>query len=162
MSNRFLEAGKIVNTHGVRGEVRIQPWADSPDFLQDVGRLFIDGVPKRILSARVHKGFVIATLDGVTDISEAIRLKNKTVLIDRDDVHLEPGQFFIADILGIRAIDAETGEGIGTVADVLHLPANNVYIIKGEREILVPAVPDFVVGINIDEGYMRLRLIEGM
>ena len=162
MVSKLLEAGKIVNTHGVHGEVRIYPWADSPDFIAGIDRLFIDGTPVKILSARTHKSFVIAALDGVTDIDGAIRLKNKTVFIDRGDVKLEVGQFFVADILGIRAIDADTGEQIGTIADVLYLPANNVYVIKGEREILVPAVPGFVIETNIEMGYIKLRLIEGM
>ena len=110
MDNRFLEAGKIVNTHGVRGEVRILPWADSPDFLAGVKRLYIDGAPVEVLSARVHKSFVIAAFAGVTDIEGAIRIKNKTVFIDRSDVLLEKGRFFVADIIGLRAIDAKTGE----------------------------------------------------
>ena len=162
MDRKFLEAGIIVNTHGVRGEVRIQPWADSPEFLAGVGRFFIDGTPVKVLSARVHKNFVIAFLEGVSDIDGAIKLKNKTVFIDRNDVHLGNGQFFIADLFGLRVIDAETGEGIGTLADVLCLPANNVYVIRGNSEILVPAVPDFIIETNIDEGFIRVRLIEGM
>ena len=162
MKARLLEAGIIVNTHGVRGEVRIQPWADSPEFLLGFRHLYIDGAPIEVLSARVHKSFVIATLSGVSDIDGAIRLKNKTVFIDRDDVLLEEGRYYITDLIGLSAIDADTGHGLGEVADVLSLPANNVYIVKGEREILVPAVPDFVIETNIDEGYIKLRIIEGM
>ena len=162
MGNKYLEAGKIVNTHGVRGEVRIQPWADSPDFLSGFKRLYIDGAPMEVLSVRIHKGFAIVALDGVSDIDAAIRLKNKTVLIDRDDAQIEEGRYFVADIVGLRAIEAKTGQELGTVADVLSLPANNVYVIKGAREILVPAVPEFVVETDIDAGFVRIRLIEGM
>ena len=162
MKTRFLEAGKIVNTHGTRGEVRILPWADSPDFLAGFRYLYIDGAPMEVMSARVHKSFVIAALSGVSDIDGAIRLKNKTVFIDRDDVLLEEGRYYVTDLVGLRAIDADTGQGLGVVADVLSLPANNVYVVKGEREILVAAVPDFIVETNIDEGYIKLRLIEGM
>jgi len=162
MEKRFLEAGMIVNTHGVRGEVKLQPWADSPSFLAGFERLFIDGSPVRVLSARVHKGCVIAALDGVTDFNGAIKLKNKVVSIDRDEVQLEEGRHFVADLIGLRAIDAATGSELGAVADVMSLPANSVYVIKGEREILVPAVPDFVEEVNTTDGYVRLRLIEGM
>jgi len=162
MRDRFLEAGKIVNTHGIRGELRLQPWADSPDFLAGFERLYIDGAPVKVQTARIHKGCVIATLEGVTDIDSAIRLKNKTIYIDRQDAELEEGRHFIADLLGLLALDADTGEELGTVADVLTRPANNVYVIKGIREILVPAVPDFVVEINVEDGYIKLRLIEGM
>ena len=159
---KLLEAGIIVNTHGIRGEVRIKPWADSPDFLTCFECIYIDGAPVKVISARVHKTFVVAVLEGVSDIDGAIKLKNKTVFIDRDEVELEEGRHFVADILGLRAIDAETGEEIGAVADVLSLPANNVYVIKGAREILVPVVPDFITETNVDAGYVKIRLIEGM
>ena len=162
MKTEYIEAGKIVNTHGTRGEVRILPWADSPDFLTGFEFFHIDGVPIKVLSAKVHKNLVIAALDGVSDIDGAIRLKNKTVFVDRSDIQLEEGRYFVVDLVGLCAIDAETGQELGTVADVLSLPANNVYVIKGAREILVPAVLDFIVETNIEAGYMKLRLIEGM
>ncbi|MCL2408877.1 MAG: ribosome maturation factor RimM [Oscillospiraceae bacterium] len=158
----LLEAGKIVNTHGIRGEVRIQPWADSPAFLAGFEALYIDGVPRKLLSARVHKNFVIAAFDGVVNIEGALALKNKTVSISKDDVKLEEGRHFVADLIGLAAIDAESGREIGVVQDVLERPANNVYVIKGEREILIPAVPEFVVEINVEAGYIKFRLIEGL
>ena len=162
MTGRFLEAGMIVNTHGVHGEVRLQPWADSPDFLAGLKTIYIDGIPLRVISARVHKGCVIAALESVVDIKGAILLKNKVVSISRDDVTLEEGRHFIADLIGLRAVDAETGRDIGTVRDVLLLPANDVYVVQCEREILIPAVPEFIDEINIEEGYIRFRLIDGM
>jgi len=162
MGSGFLEAGKIVNTHGIRGEVKLQPWADSPGFLASTERLYIDGAPVKILSARVHKGCVIAALEGVSDIDGAIKLKNKTVYISRDDVKLEEGVFFLADLIGLRAVDAVTGGDLGLVSDILSLPANDVYVITGMREILVPAVPEFVEEIDMAVGQIRFRLIEGM
>jgi len=162
MKSRFLEAGKIVGTHGVHGEVKLLPWADSPDFLAGFARLYIDGTPVEVLSARVHKGCVIAALKNVSDIDSAIKLKNKTVCIDREDIHLEEGRHFIADLIGLCAVDDITGEKLGTIADVLSLPSNNVYVIKGDREILVPAVPEFVKEVDIAGGLIKLRLIEGM
>ena len=162
MKSELLEAGIIVNTHGIRGEVKLQPWADSPDFLTGFEHLYIDGAPVKVLSVKVHKGCVIAALEGVDDIESAIKMKNKIVSIKRDDVLLEEGRYFVADLIGLRAVDAETGEELGTVSDVLSRPANNVYVISGEREILVPAVDEFVIEINTGEGYIKLRLIEGM
>jgi len=158
----LIEAGKIVNTHGVRGEVRLQPWADSPDFLTGFESLYIDEKPVKVLSAKVHKGCVIATLEGVDDIDAAIRMKNKVIKVKKADIHLEDGKFFVADLIGLKAVDDETGESLGTLSDVLSLPANNVYVIKGEREILVPAVPEFIVETNLEEGFVKLRLIEGL
>jgi len=162
MENELLEAGKIVNTFGIHGEVRLLPWADSPDFLTDFEHLYIDGKPVKVLSAKVHKGCVIATLEGISDIDAAIRLKNKIFKIRKKDIKLEEGRYFIADLTGLKAINADTGEELGILTDVLSLPSSNVYVIKGEREILVPAVPEFVVETNLDDGYVKLRLIEGL
>jgi 16S rRNA processing protein RimM len=161
MKKQYLEAGKIVNTHGVRGEVKIQPWADSAEFLQDFPTIYIDGAPVRVLSSRVHKDCLIAALEGVGDVNDAMRLKNKTVFIDRSDATLEDGSFFIQDIIGASVRD-ESGAELGTLADVLELPAGNVYVVRGAREILVPAVPEFVRKTDADAGVITVRLIEGM
>jgi len=162
MKNEYIETGKIVNTFGMRGELKLQPWADSPDFLTNFEHFYIDGVPIRVLSAKVHKGCVIAALEGVEDIDAAIKMKNKIIMVKKDDVHLEEGRHFVSDLIGLRVLDAETGETLGVLADVLALPSNNVYVIKGDREILVPAVPEFIVEVNIKDGHVRINMIEGL
>ena len=162
MDNAFIEAGKIVNTHGIRGEVKIQPWADSPGFLTSFEYIYIDQTPVKIISARVHKGCVIATLDGVNDIDAAIRMKNKIISVKKKDAKLEDDRHFIADLIGLQAIDFDTGEELGTVKEILTLPSNDVYVIKGQREVMVPAVPEFIIEKNIKEGYVKVKLIEGM
>ena len=158
----MIETGIIVNTHGARGEVKIQPWADSPDLLTGLEYLYIDGAPVKILSARIHKGCVLAALEGVADLDDAIKLKNRIVFISRDDVRLDEGKHFIADLVGLRAIDSATGAELGTVSDVLLYPANNVYVISGKREMLIPAVPDFIDDVDIAEGYVKIRLMDGL
>lgn len=162
MKKQFLEAGKIVNTHGIRGEVKIQPWSNSPDFLCSFQQIYMDGAPYRITSIRIHKGNVIASLQGVETMEDAIRLKNKIIFINRDDAPLQNGEFFLQDIYGLQAVDADTGAPIGTVKEVLPLPSGNIYVIQGEREILVPAVPEFIKETNIDGGFIKVRLIDGM
>jgi len=162
MKSGFIEAGKIVNTHGNRGEVRVLPWADSPDFLTGFEHFYIDEIPVRVLSSRVHKGCVIATLEGVDDIDSAIRMKNKIIRINKENVKLEEGRYFVTDLIGLKIIDNETGETLGTLSDILSLPSNNVYVIKGKREILVPAVPEFIIETNLNEGYIKIRLIDGL
>lgn len=162
MKKRFLEAGKIVNTHGIRGEVKIQPWSNAPGFLAAFETVYIDQIPFRLLGGRVHKGCLIAVLDGIQTVDDAVRLKNKIVYIDRNDCTLEEGEFFLQDIPGLRAVDADTGAELGVVKNVLELPAGNVYEIAGSREILVPAVPEFIIETNITEGFIKIHLIEGM
>ena len=158
---RYLEAGRIVNTHGVRGEVKIQPWADSPEFLRDFSRLYIDGRPYRLLSARVHKSSVIASLEGVDDVNAAMALRDKTVCIDRREARLPEGGYFIQDLIGAKVV-TEDGAELGTLAEVLNMPASDVYVVRGEREILIPAVPQFIVSRDIDEGVITVRMMEGL
>ena len=161
MKERFIEAGEIVNTHGVRGEVKIMPWTDTPEFLRAIKTLYIDGKPVRVVAARVHKGAVLASLEGVQDVNAAMRLKGKRVLIDRSDAKLEPGRFFIQDIIGAHVV-TDSGEDIGTLTEVIDAPAGMIYVVNGKTEHLIPAVPEFVLSTDADTGIITVRLIEGM
>ena len=161
MNKQLLESGQIVNTHGIRGEVKIVPWADSPEFLCGFSTLYIDGAPVKVRSARVHKGNVIALLEGVEDVNAAMCLKNKVVSIHRKDAKLPKGTFFLADIIGLDVVD-EDGNKLGTLHEILSPSLQQVYVVKGEREILIPAVPEFILETNVEGGYIKVRLIEGM
>jgi len=157
----FIEAGRIVNTHGIAGEVKIEVWLDSPEFMKRFKRLFIQGREVKVLSAKIHKGFVIAKLEGVDDVNAAMAYKTKTVHIHRADARLPKGSFFIQDIIGATVIDEERGE-IGKLVDVMETPASNIYVVKGETEHLIPAVPEFIMSTDAEEGIINVRLIEGM
>lgn len=157
----FIEAGRIINTHGVAGEVKIEVWLDSPAFMKKFKRLYIGGRETAVLSAREHKGFLLAKLDGVDDVNAAMALKGKTLLINREDVRLPKGAFFIQDIIGASVID-QSGAEIGRLSEVLETPAHRVYVVKGEREHLIPAIPEFVMSTDSEAGVIRVRLIEGM
>ena len=163
MKQRFLEAGQIVNTHGIRGEVKIVPWCDSPEFLCGFDTLYIDEAPIRLRAARPHKGNVLAALEGVDTVEGAMALKGKTVHIDRADVTLPEGRHFLADLIGLRVVDADSGAELGVLTEVLTPPAHQVYLVKGPQGgRLIPAVEEFIVETNVDGGYLRVRLIEGM
>ena len=163
MKAQYLEAGKIVNTHGIAGEVKIIPWADGPEFLLDFDTLYIDGKPMDVQRARVHKNCVLAKLAGIDDINEAMKLKEKVVSIHRDDAKLEEGAFFLADLLGLEVRDADTGAVLGHIADILTPPAHEVYVVRGgAHEYMIPAVDAFLAETNVEDGYIRVRLIEGM
>jgi len=157
----FLEAGKIVNTHGVNGEVKIQPWADSPEFLLEFTHVYIDNKPVKILSSKVHKNSLIARLDLADNIDDAIHLKDKVIYIKRMDAKLEPGAFFIQDIIGLPVVTND-GQSLGILEDVLPMPAHRVLVVQGDREYLVPDVPAFVLEKNLEDGYIKVSLIEGL
>ena len=161
MKERFIEAGEIVNTHGVRGEVKILPWTDSAEFLAKFRTLYIDGAPVRVLAARVHKQTVLARLEGVEDVNAAMRLKGRRVFIDRADAKLSEGGYFIQDIIGAEVV-TEDGESIGALAEVIDAPASMIYVVRGDRERLIPAVPEFILKTDADAGLITVRLIEGM
>ncbi len=163
MKQRYLETGKIVSTHGIAGEVKVLPWADDPADLLDFDTLYIDGQPYEVHGGRVHKGCVLVRFAGIDDVNAAMRLRDKVVCIDREDVALEDGAFFLADLYGLEVRDADTGAVLGTIADVLTPPASNVYVVRGgAAEHMIPAVPEFIVETNVDGGYVAVRLIEGM
>ena len=157
----FIDAGKIVNTHGVRGEVRIEVWLDSPALLKRCGRVYLGGEEKKILSAREHKGFLIAQLEGVEDVNAAQALKNRVVQIARTDAKLPRGAYFLQDIIGVCVV-TESGAEVGKLAEVLELPGQRVYVVKGETEHLIPAVPAFIRNTDAENGVITVRLIEGM
>ena len=157
----FIDAGKIVNTHGVRGEGRIEVWLDSPARLKRGGRVYLGGEEKKILSAREHKGFLIALLEGVEDVNAAQALKNRIVQIARADAKLPRGAYFLQDIIGASVVD-ESGAEVGTLAEVLELPTQRVYVVRGETEHLIPAVPAFILNTDAEAGVITVRLIEGM
>ena len=158
---QYVEAGKIVNTHGVTGEVKIEVWLDSPAFFKTFKRLFINGAEKKILSAREHKQFIIARLEGVEDLNAAMALKGKTVEILRADARMKDGEFFVQDILGFTVVD-EDGHTVGKLVDAFETPASMLYVVRGESEHLIPAVREFILGIDAEKEQIRVHLIEGM
>ena len=158
----LIEAGRIVNTHGVQGEVKINIWLDSPQFFKSFKRLVLDnGEELKVLGARTHKGFVIARLEGVEDVNAAMRLKGKNVSVRREDAALPRGAFFLQDIIGAKVVD-EQGSEIGTLQDVMETPASNIYVVKGESEHLIPAVPEFILKTDAENGVITVHLIEVM
>ena len=159
----FIEAGRITNTHGVRGEVRIEVWLDSPDYLKRFPRVFIDGREYQIASAKEHKSFLITALEGIGDINAAMPLKGKTVWIAREDAGLPEGGYFLQDLLGAEVFD-DTGAKVGVLEEILERPASDIYVVRDEHglEHLIPAVPEFIRGADADRGIVTVHLIEGM
>lgn len=158
----FLEGGQIVNTHGIKGEVKIDSWCDTPEILAGIKTIYIDGASRHVRAARVHKNCVIAFLEGVDDVNTAMTLKGKVIHIARSDVKLPEGQVFMADLIGLKVLDADHGNELGILADILTPSVQKVYVVRGAREILIPAVDEFIIEINVEGGYIKVRLIEGM
>lgn len=166
MLKDYLEAGKIVNTHGVRGELVVEPWADSAEFLLQFGRFWFDEgkTDAGLLASRVHKGRLLVTLRDVTTVEQADALRGRVLYLFRADAALVPGTFFLQDIIGLQAVDGTTGSVYGTLQEVLPTGANDVYRIVDEqgREYLFPAVKHMIKRIAPEEGVIELLPISGI
>lgn len=164
MKKEFLEAGKIVSTHGIRGEVKIMPYTDSPELLCEFGRLFYGKSKDELVieRSRPAKNMVIAKIEGVNTVEEAEKLRNTMLYMHRDDLELDENTFFIQDLIGMEVRDADTDFVYGKITDVLQNGANDVYVIKGGREYLVPAIPDVIISTDIDGELMTIRPLEGL
>ena len=162
MLKKYLEAGKIVNIHGIKGEVKLQPAAGNADFICQFKTLYIDSSPVKVLSARVHKGCLILRLEGIDTAEMAEAMRGKEVFFNRDDAVLKENEFFLQDLIGLKALDEATGKELGTVDSVIYLPAHDVYVIKGEREILIPAIHEFIGEKDFQAGTVKFKLLEGL
>ena len=163
MRVEFIPVGQIVNAHGIRGEVKLNPLGFDPEFLAEFDVLYIGGKRTEVKHARVHKSVVLLTLPGVEDMDAALALKGKAVTIRRDDVEVPEGYYFDEEIEGLTVIDCESGETIGKVRRVLSYPAHKIYEVKGEREYLIPAVPGvFIESVDLDAAQMRVHLMKGL
>ena len=143
MKQQYLDAGQIVSTHGIRGEVKVLPWADGPEFLTLFDRVYLKGREYVLESARVQKTCVLLKLQ-----------------VDREDVELEEGTYFIADLIGLRVLEGE--REIGVIREILTMPGNDVYVVQGEHTYMIPAVKEFLLETDPDRGFVRVKLIEGM
>lgn len=165
MKKEYLEAGKIVNIHGIRGEVKIMPYTDIPEILAEFDRLFIGKGKDEIIieRARVAKNMVIAKIEGVDTPEQAEKLRNKLLYMHRDDLELDDDTYFIQDLIGVEVKDADSGFLYGKITDVMQTGANDVYVIEGNgREYLVPAIADVVVSTDIDNNLMTIKALDGL
>ena len=165
MKKRFLEAGRIVTTFGISGEVKVDVWGDRPEFLNSFDTIYFSGGKEAVSVERfrVHKNSAVLKLKGIEDLNEASKLRGKVIFIDRDDFDLPDGSFFIQDLIGLEVIDADSGDFYGHITQVSSTGANDVYHIKKEnREYLMPAVKEMVPEINIEKGTVLVRPIEGI
>lgn len=167
MLKPYLELGQIVTTHGVTGEVKLYPWCDGPDFVAALPRVFFGPHGEqemKLLSVRAQKDMCILRLEGVNTMEAARALMRKTLWCARADAPLPAGRCFVQDILGCTVRDADTDAVYGTVTDVTHPGASDIYTVKNEagQEFLFPAVPAFLVSVSPAEGTVLVRPIPGM
>jgi len=168
MSN-LIEAGKITSAHSFKGEVKIQNWCDSVDFLMQFENFYLEGGEiLEIKRMRKSGNMIIALFSGIENETDALKLKNKIIYIDKNEAGLEEGVFFVADLIGLPVRDFGTGEKYGVLADVFNNGASDIYVIDcgiggngKKREAMVPNVPEFIKKVSLEEGVF-VAPIEGM
>ncbi len=166
MPKRFLEAGKVVGTHGIHGDLKVQSWCDTSETLCGLDTLYLDEkTPIKVTKAQVHKNLVLIHLKGVDTPEDAEKLKGRILLLDREDVELPENLVFIQDILTFKVYDIRVDRVIGHLRDVLTSnPAHDMYEIMGTdgRLIYIPASKPFLKEIDMDAGIIYVESIEGL
>lgn len=166
MIKKFLETGKIVGTHGVKGMVRVQPWCDDGEFLTRFKYVYTDSEGKnklKVITAKPHGNVVLMAISGVNSIEDAEKLRGKVIFIDRNDVELPEGRYFISDIIGCSVSDADSGQILGTLVDVTETGANDVWHVENNgKEYLVPAIADVIADVKPEENLVVIRPLKGI
>ena len=158
MKLQFVQAGEIVTTHGVRGEVKVLCWLDDPEMLCEFDRCRIDGKEVIMEQVRVQKTCNLVKLKGIDTMEAAQAMRGKSIQLYREDIDDEV--IFAAELIGVEVFCV--GTGIGKITDVLDYPGNSVYVIKGEHEYMIPAVNEYILMTDVDGNRMDVKLIEGM
>lgn len=166
MKKQFLEIGKIVNTHGLGGVVKVMPWCDSAEFLCEFETLYRgkDRIPMEIERASVQKHIALIKFVGVDTPEAANALRNAVLYMNRDDVELDDDTYFIQDLQGMRVVDADDGREYGILHDVLQTGANDVYEVQPPEGnmLLVPVIPEVVLNVDFDAGTITIRPLKGL
>ena len=164
----LIETGKIVNIHGIRGEVKLNPWTSDVSKLLEFDEFFIGKERYAVEKSRLHKETLIIKFSGVDTPEAAEKLRNKVVEADASAFDLADGEFFIRDLRGLEVYDADSGVLYGKLTDVLQPGANDVYEItedEGQGKTVkryIPAIRDCIVSTDIEKGVMKIRPLEGL
>ena len=158
MKLQFIKAGEIVTTHGVKGEVKVLPWIDSPEDLCEFERCRIDGKEYTMDTVRVQKTCNLVKLRGVDSMEAAQAMRGKVIELYREDIDDEV--IFADELIGVE-VYAE-GEKLGKIVDVLDYPSHAVYVVKGKYEYMIPAVNQFILSTDLEKNEMQVKIIEGM
>lgn len=164
-----VEVGKFVNTHGVKGEIKIKSNSDFTDTRFQPGEIVTieredqQPIEFTIASHRVHKGFHLVTFEGVNNINDIEYLKGETLLQERDHEEIELGEheYFYSDIIGCTVFD-DDGTPIGRVINIMETGANDVWIVKGEKEYLIPYIADVVKDVDVEGRSITITPMEGL
>ena len=164
----YFELGQIVNTFGVKGEVKVKPYTDNVEQFEELKSILVvknkETVEMKILGAKFHKGMVLLKLGGVNDMNDAEKLKGCIIKIHRKDAReLEEGEYFIADIIG-SDVYTDTGDYLGKVDDIYNSGAQDIYVVKDElgKQVLLPSIKEVILNVDIENQKVTVHLLKGL
>ena len=165
MKHNYLECGRIINKRGISGELKLECYCDSPASVKNVKKLYWDEEGKEAvnaLSVKEYKGFLYIKLAGIDSAEKADEVRGKILYASRDDINIEDGKYFIADLVGLEVRDCENGTVYGKITDVLNYGASDIYVVSdGEKEYMLPAVDGIIVEKNL-ESHILVRPVQGI
>ncbi|MBQ7522277.1 MAG: 16S rRNA processing protein RimM [Clostridia bacterium] len=162
---QYLETGKIVGTHGIKGEMRVECWCDSPQFFCQLKKVYLQNGSRMLeVKSRVHKHIAIMKAKGIDSIEDAEKLRNQVLYMNRNDVTLEEGTYFIQDIIGLRVYDVDSNQLYGKITDVIQTGANDVYQITNDdgKDYLIPVIDEVVISVEPDNEKILIRPLKGI
>lgn len=167
MIKNYLELGQIVSTHGIKGEMRFNPWCDKPEFVKKFKILYFDNKGEKsvkVKSARPHGNTVILMLEDIDTVEKAQSLKNTVLYMKRSDAKLPKGTWFVQELFDCTVIDNNNGKVLGTIVDVSETGANDVWHIKTPKgnEVLIPAIKQVVVNVDVEKGEILINPLKGL
>lgn len=163
--SEYVNIGKIANTHGIKGELKIIPLTDDKTRYEDLEYVFIEDETDKFYIEKIwyNKNLVMIKFKNFDNINDVLKFKNKFINVHKENlVKLPEDTYFIFDLIGIDVYTSDNTK-IGSIKDVLQTGANDVYIINnGKKEILIPAVKEIVKEVNLNEKTMIIEPIEGL
>lgn len=166
MIKEYLEIGKIASAHGIKGEMRVQPWCDTPEYMKSFKTLYLDKKGERPIAvkSRPNGNMVIMKIQGVDTVESAAEYRNKIIYMKRSDAKLPDGTWFIQELIDCTVIDADKEDIVyGVISDISQTGANDVWHIKkDDKEYLIPAIPDVVIDTDVVKGIIKIRPLKGI
>jgi 16S rRNA processing protein RimM len=158
--NDFLAVGVIINAHGLHGELKVFPLTDDIRRFRKLEKVFIDGTEKKVVWCKLQADRVILKIEGIDSIEEAQKYFKKYLEVKREDaVELSEGSYFIADLIGCVVFDTD-GRNLGAISDVIKTGSNDVYWIKEGKELLIPALKDIVLEVDVEKKKIVIKPVE--
>lgn len=163
---KYLELGKVNNTHGLKGEIKVALWCDSIDFVKNLPCVYLDKEGKnslKLIGVKSQKNVGVLKLEGITTIEQAETLKGKILYCDRDDAKIDDDSYFLADIIGCYVVDIDTEEEYGKIVDVQNFGSCDIYDVESwGKHTLIPAIPDVVKEVNTEYQIVRIKAMKGL